>query len=236
MTDNSKLTTDYCSPYGELTTALTVCYAVTPDAKYRRMAAASIYTLVRHNPDVRVYVAEVEAADYPYGIKPAALRDVSTPWVLFLDADTIVRGPLAPLMAYNVDFCARVGTAWTHGWLDRAKWEAICEHFALSPTPVLNAGAFLCRCHVAEVLADCWTHWMEAIRRCALEDPQRQPNRPLWWMLDQYALALALAENEWRVCYWGRREHSYGWKGEQPGLIHHYGTKRWQDPLEYSDK
>lgn len=213
---------------------LTVCYAVTPDGRYRRMAAASAYTVARHNPDVRVRIVEVEAADYAYGIKPAALpREPAAPapWVLFLDADTEATGPLAPLMAGAAEFNARVGSAWSDGWVRARQWAALCGHFGLPARPGFNAGAFLCRGRVAAALAEAWPRWMRAIREAGLEDPQRQPRKPAWWMLDQYALTLAVVEAGLGVASWTRREHSFGWKGEGPGLIHHYGAKRWRSPF-----
>ena len=181
---------------------------------------------------MRVRVVEVEGGDYAPGIKPAALADVTGASVLFLDADTVVRGSLGGLLACDADFSARIATAWlAGGFLSRRRWAALCSHFGLPPVQGFNSGAFLCRGQVARSLAQTWPRWMEAIRQAGVSDPQRQPGKSPWWMLDQYALALAVAEIGCRVRLWSRAEHSFGWKGEVPGLIHHTGAKRWEDPL-----
>ncbi len=213
---------------------LTVCYAVTPHPRYRRMAAASAYTAARHNPGIRVRIVEVDPGDYAYGVKPAALPAGGAPpdsWVLFLDADTEVTGPLRLLTAGAAEFNARVGSAWSEGSVRGPQWSALCGHFGLPARPGFNAGVFLCRAHVASTLAESWPRWMRAVREAGLEDPQRRQNKTNWWMLDQYALALAVLEAGWPVAHWTCREHSFAWKGEAPGLIHHHGARRWRSPL-----
>ncbi len=212
--------------------ALTVCYAVTPDAKYCRMAAASAYSVARSNPGVRIRIVEGQAGAYPYGIKPQALPSDPDDWVLFLDADTWVGGSLISLLDTDADFSARVGNVWLKNQISQQDWRGLFERWGLEPRPGFNSGAFLCAPGIAGTLKKRWPWWMENILDSDLPDPLRLPRRRPWWMLDQFALTLAVVEAGWSVQQWERRQHSYGWRGERPGLIHHYGSKRWKDPFE----
>ena len=225
MSDPCPMTADRCRKQ------LTVCYAITPDPKYRAMAAASIYSLVLHNPGTRVRLREVDGGDHPYGIKPLALPDEPDGWVLFLDADTRVTGVLERLLHTEADFSARVGTAWTRGAIDAETWRRLFAVFHLPFSPGLNSGAFLCRAPLARRLRTNWATWMERIKASGVEDPLRQSTKPSWFMLDQFALTLAVADAGAEVRFWSRRQHSYGWCGEALGLIHHYGEARWKHPL-----
>ena len=130
---------------------LTVCYAVTPDGKWRRHAAASLYSLAVTNPGVGVSVLETapqklsdaEFYDrFAFEIKTRALAEATHP-VMFLDADTIVRDSLAPVMAGMKDFNARPYSRQEKN-IDSYLWDTITGHFGLhSGVQLWEACAFL---------------------------------------------------------------------------------------------
>ncbi len=213
---------------------LTVVYAVTPDSRFRLMAASSIYSLLRHNPGIPVMIAEAPGGDYPLGIKHHALRlPVSTPWALFIDADTKVTGSLSRLFnpQAGCQFRGRHETMWTLGRIEHKNWVRVCELAGVPPVAIYNSGAFLIRAALLQHVADCWAYWMDWLPK-NVGDPlcrKEAAKRYEWWMLDQCALSLAVADL--RRDNWTAKEHSYQWNKEVAGVIHHYGSKRWKDIL-----
>jgi len=208
-------------------TDITVCYAVTHDAQWQRRAAASAYSVARANPGVRVRIAEVDGGEHPWGVRASVMpgEECATEWVLTLDADTWANSNLNGLFVCDADIYLRVGSAWTGGKIDRQKWYAILDRFRLPHLPVYNCGLILCRPRVSSVLRDELSGWSAAIRVCGLPDPlMRFRGKPEWWMRDQFALAALVANDGWQVGELTSREHSFHWKDEPPGIVHHLGS------------
>lgn len=215
------------------------CYAITPDEKFRTMADVSIRSLLEHNPGTPVFVKEHDGGDYPIGIKHHALQafpdDLAVDWLLFLDADTRMTGPLDALEPKDgIEFCGRHETMWTRGRIQREAWTATCRAVGEPFVPVYNSGAFLIPASTAWAIGTAWKEWIYRLPRDA-KDPleaKEAARRKPWWVLEQCALSLAVARL--RRQDWTRAEHSYHWESEhdRPGLIHHYSTKRWRNFLE----
>ncbi len=216
---------------------ITVLYCITPDTRFRTMAAASIYTLLRHNPGTPIRVTETDGGDYPIGIKYHALQEaagkVDTPWTLFIDADTHIHGRLDGLLPprKEAEFCARRETLWTTNQITHEGWGRACDLAGVPPAPVFNSGLFLLRtCRLAEV-AESWPHWIGWLPKHT-DDPlcrRKARTRYPWWMLEQCALSLAIAQVG--RSKWAKTQHSYQWNKEAPGIVHHFGSKRWTSPL-----
>ena len=163
---------------------ITVCYAVTHGGGWPRRAAASAYSVARHNPGTRIRIAEVDGGDYPEGIWPAVLpgAEVAPSWVLMLDADTWCNGRLADLRRVGQgDVYLRPSSAWTGGKIDRGSWYDVLAHFDLPLGPVYSNGCILCPWHVSEVLRDELPVWQRRIPACGLPDPlMRFRGKPQW--------------------------------------------------------
>lgn len=219
---------------GHMSTDFAVCYAITPDVRFRNMAKLSIRSLHKYNPDVPVFIKEQEGGDYPIGIKHSALQaftnEHNVKWLLLLDADTIITGSLNFLEPpTGTMFCGRHETMWTLRKIRPKAWRKICKAAQRPFVPIFNSGAFLIPASSARQIGDSWATWMDWLR-ANVEDPlvkREAATRYEWWMLDQYALSLSVAL--FQRTEWSHVEHSYQWCEEDFGLIHHFGSKRWKD-------
>lgn len=210
---------------------LTVCYGITPDNLFRKMAACSAFTVARRNPGTRIRIVEGDPLIEKNGwsVKPIALPDDPPGHVLFLDADTLCARPVEELDE-DTDFAARKGRwALTGRRKNEERYKHMFDYFGVPEIDYFNSGAFLCRQHMVAELKKSWSEYMQALwdSRGKLSDPFKKR----WRMLDQYALALAVSHSGCSVGEWSRRQHSYkGW-GERAGVINHIGYVRWTDPF-----
>lgn len=209
---------------------ITVTYVVTPDERFRTMCAQSIYSLLRHNPAAPIRVTETDGGDYPIGIKAAGLDGrFGGAWVLLLDADTQVTGPLAALLPPpGIEFCARRETMYERGIIRHGVWAETCRAAGVPPVPVYNSGAVLMPSAVAPLVATEWRRWKTWLKANAEDplEPAVAAARYPWWQLEQCALSLCLAGGQRRE--WTAAEHSFQWCSERPGILHHYSAKRWK--------
>ncbi len=209
---------------------ITALYCVTPDTRFRTMAAVSIYSLLQHNPGIPIRVVEADGGDYPLGVKRHAMSDpVDTEWTLFIDADTRINADVNLLIPDDpyVQFCGRHESMYTRGSIEHENWASVCTQAGVPEVPVFNSGVWLLKGSQTVEVGAAWGHYIDWLPK-NVADPlchSQAKSRHLWWMLEQCALSLAVAKLA-RV-NWGKREHGYRWAGEGKGIIHHYGSKRW---------
>ncbi len=220
---------------------ITALYSVTPDTRFRTMAAASIYSLLHHRPLIPIRVTEaaaptIEATGGVYGlsVKRFGLSEpVSTAWALFIDADTRVTADVNLLIPDDpkVIFCGRAETMYSRNRINNDNWAKVCEKADVPNTPVYNSGVWLLRGKYVQDLGDLWEHYLDWLPKNVADplNPSEAKKRYPWWMLEQCALSLAVAKLP--RLDWGKREHGFRWAGQGGGIIHHYSSKRWSSPL-----
>lgn len=206
---------------------ITISYAITPDKRFRAMVERSKRSLLTHNPGMLVRVKEVATPSgmRPIAVKAAAFAGIETPWVLFLDADTIVHGSLQPLLNLTPGQVSarpsninRKALAYR---FSRARWEQLCREYKVAPLPILHGGIILMEAGEAQLLSEQWNELTRAM-------PLKQLNKGAYSRpYDMYGLTLFVAQRGLAINWWGKSEVSFQWRGETGGRIHHYSVKRY---------
>ncbi len=213
---------------------ITLCYAVTPDPFYMWTAAASMYSAVRSNPGVHIHLLEADD-DYPWGLHVRAMEEAQpcTKWVIVLDSDTWITGDLGALLpAESCDISLRPALAWEKGRIIHKGWWRICNAAGVPRVRVWANGVMAMRSDRVASLAEGIKRWMAWLPERGLPDPARLMRvkdgvrRPDWWMRDQYALALTVAELGWSVRDLGPTELSLNYAREYDGIVHHVGKTK----------
>ncbi len=215
-----------------------VCYAATPDTTtYPEYVSRSAYSLARSNPGIRSQVIELEGGEYPYNIIPECIPadEPADKWVIVLDADTWIDGDIRQVLpGEGEDISLRVENQWAIGKLNKRDWRAICRHFGIGKCPVYCNGVMACRGDVAAILHRDLVPFTKAILEQGalgrIPDPLRLKHRPAWWMSDQFALSILVAERKWDVRRLGQPEFSWNFTNEDRGIVHHLGKVR--NPLD----
>ena len=141
-----------------------------------------------------------------YGEK-CHLSDLSTSTVVFLDADTIVKKDLSPLLEELV-FAARrhyPTRASATGWIDEKIWLGIFRGLGKKPVAMPNAGFMIFKNYCHHRIKDEWLRYIndDNLPNACLHDNPKE----------QTALALALSGQ--KIRWLTAKEHAFGWLGEE---------------------
>jgi hypothetical protein len=140
-----------------------------------------------------------------YGEK-VHLCEVDFPNVVFLDADTIVKKDLLPLLDGDFDFSARYRQR-TNEEFDQNVWERMFETIGKQPIPMFNAGFMIFKNHCQTRLRE---YWLRYINDSCLPNPH-----PIVNAREQYALSLALACLGAKIKYMTSEQHAFICDGEK---------------------
>ena len=205
-------------------------------ARYPVFASRSLYSLARSNPGVRVRLLEGSPPSYAYDILPGCIPadEPDSTFVIVMDADTWVNGRLQALLPRpGEDISLRVANVWNNGLLHREEWQGICDHFAVPYGPVYSNGIMACRGSLAAYLRRDLSMFTAIIRQQGalgnIVDPLHLRKRPPWWMSDQFALSILIAEQRWIVRPLDAQHISWNYRNERGGVVHHLGKN--EDPL-----
>jgi hypothetical protein len=162
--------------------------------------------------DARVEVREVPRlfGGYFLGNK-AYCCDVDSERLLFLDADTLVLGPLERLWSgWSHDFRARpanagFGPRWAH-----EVWTETFRGLGTLPIPMFNSGVLLFQNGAHQRVAELWRLRMQDYLDARLQQPLAIDHH----LSEQCALALAVSEARLSIAIMGPSEHTFGWLGE----------------------
>jgi len=141
-----------------------------------------------------------------YGEK-CHLCDVSSSTVVFLDADTIVRKDLFPLLEGDFDFSARKHfptRASAAGWIDERIWLELFKNMGKEPVAMPNAGFMIFKEFCHQKIKEQWLNYVNndnLPNACLHHNPK-----------EQTALALALSGK--KIRWLTAKEHAFGWLGE----------------------
>ena len=202
---------------------LTLLYTVR-GRRYELLAKLSAESARLHNSDLVIRTEQIEGQ-----VKLARMRmlsKVKTPWVLFLDADTVLLDDamklLPPLIEKDVPFGTRAAPM--HG---RTKWDEeayknMLVHYGLAYRTVALSGLFIASKALAHSLSNGsvlqWgrrylrykpTCWHRTVRKAEL-------------MGITLALA-ALGITDKKTHFYGPDEMSFAGRNER-GIVHHFST------------
>ena len=142
-----------------------------------------------------------------YGEK-CHLCDVSSSTVVFLDADTIVRKDLFPLLEGDFDFSARKHFPTKEsatGWIDEKLWLEIFRDIGKEPVPMPNAGFMIFKNFFHHRIKE---EWLKYVNDANLPNACLHSYNPK----EQTAIALALSGK--KIRWLTAKEHAYSWLGE----------------------
>jgi hypothetical protein len=141
-----------------------------------------------------------------YGEK-CHLCDVDSSTVVFLDADTIVKKDLFPLLEGDFDFSARKHFPTKEsatGWIDENIWVEIFRSTGKEPVPMPNAGFMIFKKFCHHRIKEEWLKYINddnLPNACLHHNPK-----------EQTALALALSGK--KIRWLTAKEHAFSWLGE----------------------
>jgi hypothetical protein len=173
--------------------------------------------------DSRIVVKEVSPLfnDYFYGNK-IYLCERLAPRVVFLDTDTLILRPLDILwQGRDVDFLARVGTAYEdHDW-KRELWQETLRRVGPSEVPMFNAGVLIFQNSAHRRIQAAWLNFVTRYLTGELAPPFPDTRMP-----EQWGLALAVGSVKLRYSLLQPTDHTYGWIGEpySDAVVFHTGN------------
>lgn len=142
-----------------------------------------------------------------YGEK-CHLCDAPSSTVVFLDADTIVRKNIAPLLEGDFDFSARRHFPTKEsetGWIDNKIWFEMFKKYGKKPVPMPNAGFMIFKNFCHQKIKEQWVNYINDDKlpnACFSFNPKEQT-------------ALALALSRMKIRWLTAKEHAYNWLGEK---------------------
>ena len=174
--------------------------------------------------DPRVSFEHVEPlfGEYFHGNK-LYLCDTHAERVVFLDADTVVLRPLERIWERREEsFLARRGTAMRSAKWDAAVWRGLLRTVGGQRVPMFNAGVLVFQNGSHRQLKNAWNQIL--LRFLVGELPPPVPDKR---MLEQWALAMAVAQEGISYVELGRRAHAFAWQKESPdnAIVFHYGDR-----------
>jgi hypothetical protein len=139
-----------------------------------------------------------------YGEK-VHLCEVDFPNVVFLDADTIVKKDISPLLVGDFDFCARAPVQISSNF-NPSVWKTMFANINREPVPMFNAGFLIFKNYLHLRIRDTWLQYIN-------DDSLPNPNS--FNCKEQWALSMALATVDARVRYMTFEQHALMWRGEK---------------------
>jgi hypothetical protein len=140
-----------------------------------------------------------------YGEK-AHLCDINFPNVVFLDADTIVKKDISPLLDGDFDFSARPPKQ-INNTFNPCVWKTMFDSINKQPVPMFNAGFLIFKNYLHFRIRDSWLGYIN-------DDKLPNPNAPSNCK-EQWALSMALATVNARIKYMTFKQHALMWRGEK---------------------
>lgn len=143
-----------------------------------------------------------ERGDGRYGEKVnCCLTDDSE--IVFLDADTLMRKDITPLLDGDFDFSARVCSGYEVARHD--VWQGLCRRYARKTVPWPNSGFLIFKhsCH-----RRIFEQWLRYVNSDLSPNPHPTKNYK-----DEYALAFAVSAE--RIRWMTPFEHAFMWKRER---------------------
>lgn len=175
---------------------------------YARLSRIATVRLVQNLSKPFVFQ---DGAPSRYGEK-CHLCDVPSSTVVFLDADTIVRKDLAPLLEGDFDFSARKQFPTREsekGAIDMEFWLGIFKNKGKTPVHMPNAGFMIFKNFCHHKIKEDWLKYTNDDKlpnACTFGNPK-----------EQTALALALGTRtlDMKIRWLTAREHAFSWLGEE---------------------
>jgi hypothetical protein len=174
--------------------------------------------------DPRIQVQSVQAlfGRYFYGNK-LHLCDTRARRVIFLDADTLVLHPISTLwQSRTEDFLARPGTAMSTSNWNQAVWRNMFFSSGTKAVPMFNPGLLVFQRGAHHRLKRTWHDLMTRFLAGIL--PMPHPDKRMY---EQWALAMAVAQERISFAELGPEEHAFGWQNESPdgATVYHSGNR-----------
>lgn len=174
--------------------------------------------------DPRIHVVSVPPlfGSYFYGNK-LHLCDTPARRVLFLDADTLVLRPIGSLWQGRTEgLLARRGTAMATSNWNRAVWRNLFFSCGTQEVPMFNAGVLVFQGGTHHRLKSAWSSLLTRFLAGAL--PMPNPDKRMY---EQWALAMAVAQERIPFDELGIEDHAFAWQGEKPdkATIFHIGNR-----------
>jgi hypothetical protein len=238
----------------------TIVYVVSPDREVELfsslsslLASASKFDQVRiccvgtppphwRFVDERVILERVEPlfGEYFFGNK-LHLCDSEAGRVVFLDADTVVLRPLNSIWENRTEqFLARPERPvslhpWgicrpdcTCGSWKPKVWRQLFEIIQVEEIPLFNAGLLIFQRSSHVQIRDSWSALLRSFLRRALPFPSRDTR-----MLEQWSLAMAVANERLSFAELGPETHAFGWMEEDATkcAVFHFGHYFWRPTI-----
>lgn len=134
------------------------------------------------------------------------LCDVDFPNVVFLDADTIVKKDISPLLDGDFDFFARPPKQINNTFNPKV-WKMMFESINKKPVPMFNAGFLIFKNYLHVRIRDIWLGYTN-------DENLPNPNSPSNCK-EQWALSMALATVNAKIKYMTFEQHALMWRGEK---------------------
>jgi hypothetical protein len=174
------------------------------------------------DPRIRIEPVAPLFGRYFYGNK-LHLCDTPASRVIFLDADTLVQRSLGTLWQNrSVDFLARRGTAMAAANWNRAVWRNMFIGTGKEEVPMFNAGVLVFQGGSHHRIKHTWHSLMTRFLAGAL--PMPNPDKRMY---EQWALAMAVAQDGISFAELGPEEHAFRWQNEhsERATIFHFGNR-----------
>jgi hypothetical protein len=177
--------------------------------------------------DPRIVVEEVPRLDDGdfFMINKVHIVRTQADRLVFLDADTLVLGPLHPVWERrDEDFIGRETSICRRPGWDREGWNALLDGMGARRSLYFNSGFVVFQNGSHRGLADSWKEITEGGRSRELFDPTRFHKKG---NVNQIALSLAVASAGLTTHEMEPREHAYGWDGDswRDALLFHVGGR-----------
>jgi hypothetical protein len=170
---------------------------------------------------VSVEVLNPLFGEYFYGNKLYLCETVART-VVFLDADTVVLGPLEMLWrGVNADFFARPGSSMTLPAWKREVWHNLFREIDRDPIPMFNTGVLVFKNGAHLRVRASWR--ASLLRFLDAELPWPYPDGR---QFEQWSLAMALAQEQIPFAELRSKDHAFGWCMEpvEGTVVFHYGN------------
>lgn len=150
-----------------------------------------------------------------YGEKLRSLMEGEEDDVLFLDGDTKINRDPAELFHGDWEFSARIAPGFLN--MDVTVWRKVFEKEGAGMLPMFNTGAMAFRRGAAKKIGRQALDYFREGEQVFPHDINPQ------YLLDQFAVSLAVAKQDIVVHYMGKREHGFRWLHENPSdpVIYH---------------
>ena len=140
-----------------------------------------------------------------YGEK-VHLCDVDFPNVVFLDADTVVKKDISPLLNDDFDFSGRAPKQVEYIFNPQV-WKMMFQNINKHPVPMFNTGFLIFKNYLHFRIRDIWLQYIN-------DEHLPNPNSP-FNCREQWALSMALAVVNAKIKYMTFEQHALMWRGEK---------------------